>query len=241
MKSSDAINELASALSLAQAEMRAASKDTKNEFFKSSYADLASVWAACREPLTKNKLAVIQVTDVDEHGKLFLETTLVHASGQFVSGRYPVRPIDEKPQSYGSAMSYSRRYALGAIVGIVSEIDDDGNISSGRNEDAQQKKGSWNDFARPREPKKPKDPGQTQLDIDPPPVVRSLPDDLCTFYTPFNQYQGVSFREMPDKALKHVGDHVMAMSNKEQKPMRVKWFNAIKEGLVNEIADRPAP
>lgn len=128
------INELAAALSKAQAEIKGATKDSKNTFFKSSYADLASVWEACRIPLTKNGLAVIQTTDViaDTGGDTtLLVTTLVHSSGQYIQGRYPIHPVKNDPQSLGSAITYARRYALQAIVGIAPD-DDDGEAAMGR-------------------------------------------------------------------------------------------------------------
>ena len=54
------IGKLVMALAKAQGQIKAAPKDSDNPFFKSKYADLASVWEACREPLAKNGLAVIQ-------------------------------------------------------------------------------------------------------------------------------------------------------------------------------------
>ena len=79
---SDQINELASALAKAQAKIKGAVKDSANPFFKSSYADLQSVWDAIREPLSSNGLAVIQTTATNPAGGLDLVTTLAHSSGQ---------------------------------------------------------------------------------------------------------------------------------------------------------------
>jgi len=124
MNSSPEIKDLAAALVKAQAAMPTAKKDKANPFFKSSYADLASVWHACREPLTKNGLAVIQTTDLIE-GVLTLETTLVHTSGQWISGRLPIVATKNDPQAQGSALSYGKRYALAAMVGVVAEDEDD--------------------------------------------------------------------------------------------------------------------
>ena len=89
MRTSDTINELAAALSKAQAEMSGAKKDSENPHFRSKYADLASVWDACRIPLTKNGLAVVQsprLVSAGETGWLVeVETTLLHTSGQFMA------------------------------------------------------------------------------------------------------------------------------------------------------------
>lgn len=127
---SQSINELATALSKAQSEIKGAKKDQLNPFFKSKYADLASTWEACRVPLTKNGLSVAQTTDVTEKG-LIVITTLMHSSGQFISGIIPILTKDNGPQAMGSALSYSRRYALAAIVGVSPE-DDDAEISEKR-------------------------------------------------------------------------------------------------------------
>jgi hypothetical protein len=130
MSQSAEIKDLASALAAAQAELTGALKDSKNPFFKSSYADLESVWSAIRAPLTKNKLCVIQTTDVRD-GQTGIVTTLAHASGQWIQGFYPLSPIKNDPQAIGSAMTYARRYALAAIVGVY-QTDDDGEAAQGR-------------------------------------------------------------------------------------------------------------
>lgn len=127
------LKELATAMAKAQAEIKTALKDSKNPHFKSSYADLTSVWDACRNALTKNGLSVLQITNFDA-ADVWLETTLLHASGESISGRYPLRPQQQTPQGYGSALTYARRYALAAMVGVVADEDDDGNAASARRE-----------------------------------------------------------------------------------------------------------
>ena len=122
------MKELASALAKAQGMMKAAIKDSTNPHFKSKYADLTSVWEACRDALTKNGLSVVQSTDFDGD-TVWIETILLHSSGEHIKGRYPLRPQQQTPQGYGSAISYARRYALAAMVGVVSD-DDDGNEAS---------------------------------------------------------------------------------------------------------------
>ena len=127
---SEQINELAAALSKAQASITGALKDSANPFFKSKYADLASCWDACRKQLTDNGLAVIQTTDVVD-GVVFVKTTLAHSSGQWIVGALPVKTKDESPQAQGSGITYARRYALAAIVGLA-QIDDDAEAAQGR-------------------------------------------------------------------------------------------------------------
>ena len=68
MIQSETIGKLSEALAKAQGAMQNAVKDSSNPFFKSTYADLASVWDACRKPLSDNGLAIIQTADfVHEH------------------------------------------------------------------------------------------------------------------------------------------------------------------------------
>lgn len=125
---SESIKELALALSKAQGQLEHAKKDVKNEFFKSKYADLASVMDAAKKPLSDNGLSVTQIVDYNEEG-MFLESTLMHSSGEWISGRYPIRPVKSDPQSVGSAITYARRYAFSALTGIAAD-DDDGNAAS---------------------------------------------------------------------------------------------------------------
>jgi len=125
---SEQINELATALSKAQAMMTGAKKDSSNPYFKSKYADLAAVIDASREPLSSHGLAVIQTT-AGNNDYIDLITTLVHTSGQWMQGRLIMRPTKNDPQGYGSAMTYARRYAYAAIVGLA-QVDDDGNEAS---------------------------------------------------------------------------------------------------------------
>jgi hypothetical protein len=127
---SEQINELAGALAKAQGKITGALKDSANPFFKSKYADLASVWDACRSALSDNGLAVIQLTESDDSG-VFVVTTLAHSSGQWMRSRLRLTPKDDSPQAMGSAITYGRRYALAAMVG-VAQVDDDGNAASGR-------------------------------------------------------------------------------------------------------------
>ena len=134
MTRSDSIAALAAALSKAQSAMTGAKKDSVNPHFKSRYADLASIWDACREPLTKNGLSVIQMPGKDETG-YYLETVLAHSSGEFVSCKLHINPVKDDPQGLGSSITYARKYALAAIAGIApDDSDDDGEAAMGRSD-----------------------------------------------------------------------------------------------------------
>lgn len=129
---SDNLNELFSALSKAQSKIEGAIKDKKNPFFKSTYADLNSVWEACRGPLTENNLSILQTIEGTKES-MVLVTWIGHSSGQFIRSFLPLMIQKQDPQSVGSAITYARRYALGALVGICSEEDDDGEKAMNRN------------------------------------------------------------------------------------------------------------
>ena len=122
---------MALALSKAQGALGNAHKDKDNPFFKSKYADLAACWDACREPLSKNELAVVQTHKMSDKGDMILITRLIHSSGQYIKGILNIRPVKNDPQMYVSATTYGRRAALSAIVGI-SPSEDDGNEISGK-------------------------------------------------------------------------------------------------------------
>lgn len=124
---------LAKALSAAQGMIRNAVKDSSNPHFGNKYADLASIWDAIREPLTKNGLSILQTTHTNEANGLYLKTTLLHVSGEFVESEFPLRPHQNTSQALGSCLTYARRYSLSAICGVAQadETNDDGNAASG--------------------------------------------------------------------------------------------------------------
>lgn len=130
MNKSDAIGKLSGALAKVQAVIKGAIKDSANPFFHSQYADLTSVWEACRKPLSDNDLSVIQGGVIID-GAAYLETMLTHSSGEWISGLMPLRPSKDDPQGLVAATTYMRRAGLAAIVG-VAPADDDGNTASGK-------------------------------------------------------------------------------------------------------------
>lgn len=137
MQQSESIKELATALAKAQAQIEGATKGKVNPAFKSKYADLSSVWEACREALTKNGLSVVQAPGELIEGRLSLTTMLLHSSGEFLSQTLTIPLTKVDAQGYGSATTYARRYALAAMVGVSPE-DDDGNAASERAPQRQQ-------------------------------------------------------------------------------------------------------
>lgn len=124
MNTSATISKLAAALNKAQFNIGAATKDAKNPFFKSRYADLSSVMAVCKAPLLDQCISVLQLVGKDETGG-YLETVLLHESGEYISDRMPlVCAKQHDPQAMGSAITYARRYALQSALFIPAEDDD---------------------------------------------------------------------------------------------------------------------
>lgn len=137
MQHSETIGKLSKALTAVQSQLKPASKDSDNPFFKSKYADLNSVWDSARDLLTKNGLAVIQGNSVGLDNTVIVETILSHESGEWVQSELCLPLAKRDPQGVGSAVTYGRRYGLAAIVGIVADVDDDGNHASGNNNGGQ--------------------------------------------------------------------------------------------------------
>ena len=108
-----------------QSQLQPALKDAENPFTRSSYATLNSVMNTCRQALLANGILMTQFPVPAETGHLGLATKLIHAeSGQGHSSLAVVPLPKADPQDYGSAQTYARRYALCAMLGIVTEDDD---------------------------------------------------------------------------------------------------------------------
>lgn len=139
MKHSSEIGELAKALAAAQAEIEVAPKDNTAKVkmkaggeYSYSYSTLADVRGACRDALAKNGLSVAQAAET-EGSKVSITTLLMHSSGQWLENTLILHAAEGTPQAIGSCITYGRRYELGAMVGVVSDEDEDGSAGSGRN------------------------------------------------------------------------------------------------------------
>lgn len=129
MNTSESVSNIFKAIIQAQSEFTPAVKDATNPHFRSKYANFDSIVDTIKPVLAKNGLAFIQPTkDID--GKLFIITRIIHGSGEWIESLYPVNPVKNDPQGYGSALTYARRYSLSSLLGITSDEDDDGNKSS---------------------------------------------------------------------------------------------------------------
>ena len=132
------IKSIAGALSKAQSSIQHAAKDKTNPHYRSNYATLASVLDACRDPLAKNGLSIIQMPSVvrDQGLSVIVTTRLAHDSGEWFESSLLI-PVSAPggAQQIGSAISYGRRYSLSAMVGVAQE-DDDANQAQGAQNEA---------------------------------------------------------------------------------------------------------
>ena len=136
MNRSELINELSTALAMAQSELRNPAFDSFNPHFKSKFASLAGVRDAITPTLAKHGIAVLQLLGFDD-GRVTCETVLTHKSGQWISGTFSMPPTKSDPQGTASAATYCRRYSLMGIVNVVGDEDDDGNAASKSEKPAQ--------------------------------------------------------------------------------------------------------
>lgn len=129
------LSKLSEALSKAQGEIQPPTKNRKVDFTDKngrrvnySYADLADLIEAIKGPLSKNGLSVTHQLEMGGFDNRFgMKTTLLHSSGESISTWYPIPdPSQLRPQEFGSALTYARRYSLSCLVGVASEEDDDG-------------------------------------------------------------------------------------------------------------------
>lgn len=136
---SDYINDLAAALTAAQAEFPSINKESQNPFFRSKYADLATVVKTAAPIITKHGLAVSQFVSVDGGGASLLTTYLLHQSGQYIAHDMPLLLPKADPQGQGSAITYARRYSYMSVLGLVADEDDDAQRASNKPAEAYSK------------------------------------------------------------------------------------------------------
>src|SRR6516225_1736070 len=132
---SESIGTIAAALAKAQVELTNPEKSlvatVRSPFPHEAdrtfrYAPLSSGLDIIRKSLGRHEIATIQATGIDkEAGILRLTTVLAHSSGEWISSDWPVCQISDiaSTQRMGAALTYARRYALFALVGIAGEDD----------------------------------------------------------------------------------------------------------------------
>lgn len=133
MNKSESIKNISAALMVFAVKMGKIRKSAENPFFKSKYAPLPEILEAIDTPLNEAGLIVSQFPDGDG-----LTTIISHPeSGEWMEATYNIHPVKTDPQSIGSAITYARRYALGAVLRLNIDEDDDGNKASQPETDKQ--------------------------------------------------------------------------------------------------------
>lgn len=133
MEKSESIQNLAKALGTFQSEVPMINLDREVEvktktggFYKFKYATFGHIIETIKSLLFKNALSYSQPVEPDGS----VTTILMHESGEFISSTLCIKG-DQNPQGIGSAITYSKRYSLCAMLGIVADDDDDANIAEG--------------------------------------------------------------------------------------------------------------
>lgn len=215
--------KLAEALSKAQFEFKAPKKNKHVDFtdkngrrVKYSYADLADIIEAIREPFGKNGLAVFHQLAYD--GNFYgLKTSLVHLSGEFIDTWYPLpdpTANSVRPQEFGSSLTYARRYSLSSLVGIASDEDDDGQLAEPSNQQKPEK--SQNSANKMPVKNHAPQPQAAQQKAATKPTTPN-PEDIPQ-HSPPDEFQDQSKPETK----KGPGDYVIAMGSKKFDGKKIK-------------------
>lgn len=126
LKKSPEINELSAALTKFQKAIPKITKDKTAKIgqYSYNYADLSTIWDKIRGNLADNGLSVVQ-SPSSYQGEQTLTTVVAHASGQWIEDTMSLKIVQDTPQGQGSAITYARRYMLSAMLGIVTDDDND--------------------------------------------------------------------------------------------------------------------
>jgi hypothetical protein len=228
MLRSEEIGEIATALAKARGQFedlkknrtaKIVGRDENKASYTYKYETLADVFDVVDKPLSDNGLSVVQ-TVVDQEGapgRMILQTTLLHASGQWLAGRVPL-PVaaNAPPQAFGSALTYMRRYCLEGLLGIAGDNDDDG-AAGGQGPRAPAQRPAQAPQQRPQSPARPAAPVAPQAAAEPParePPAREPGDE--------NETTTIS----PDAP---IGDQILAL-------YRQRLDNAASQADVSAIA-----
>lgn len=133
IRSSEQLGKIAPALLKVQQSLEAIAKTGNNPHFRSSFATVNDVLEAVKEPCNKNGIIILQMPAEGQvwplaQGEailvLNLTTRLLHSSGEYIEATASIPLAKSDPQGFGSALTYGRRYALQAALGLQAEDDD---------------------------------------------------------------------------------------------------------------------
>lgn len=159
INSSPQIGQIASALATAQGLFQNPKKNKKVRVrtksggsYEFAYADLIACFDAVRKPMADNGLSFIQAMVVGDDSKFRLVTRLMHNSGEWLESTTPLFVDDASSQSFGSALTFMKRYALCAMLGIAADDDDDANAADGNSVVDTREYGSGYKNVKPKAP-----------------------------------------------------------------------------------------
>jgi len=237
---SPTIGALVGALSKAQGVMGGAPKDGLGHVGKEDtgrkyhYATLGSVLDAARAPLAANELAIIQTTTNAGPGGVCVVTTLAHSSGEWIRGRLPMPARDNTAQGLGSAMTYARRYAAAAIIGIAPADDDAAEATNGQRDRPAHAAHATRPAARPATVAKPA--------LVPAPEAGSLPASMTPAELAAVALHGPAFASVKVGDARHLKEVREAASRgvRPISPAYTAWFWAMVDATCVRIgAPRP--
>jgi len=229
MKTSEQTNEIFAALAKAQAVMGSAKKDSANPFFKSKYADLAEVMDTARKPLGDNGLALLQeATNDTEH--VLITTRVVHASGQWMEfGPLSIIPGKKDAQGVVAAVTYGRRAAAQAALGMAAE-DDDGNSTHQQGPKVQTGQAAREAVEKVFATKLPP-PASAPMPTEREPGDDSEPSPVV----PFGKNKGMKLSELNEKQLvwyfNAATENVADPAKEKYRAKEQVWLNAISEEM----------
>lgn len=215
MQKSESIKNIAKALAAFQAEVKNPANTADNPFFKSKYAPLSDILSIARPILSKHGLSILQSPSGD--GQNVTVTTLItHESGEWIESEPLTLKADKATaQGAGSAITYARRYALSAMLGISSEDDDDGNFASGN-------KGNANPVNADKKPTAAKTTKATQK------TDKATPAQLKKIYATANELK-VSGDEMKNMMQSHFKKDSSKELTKAEASKLIEILNGLKE------------
>lgn len=206
MVQSEQTESIYKAIVKAQAEFKPIQFDAVNPHFKNKYATLGATQESVRPILAKHGLAIIQSLETTEGGEYFVETILIHESGQSIKAKTGLMIDRKNMQGLGSATTYAKRYAMQAILGISGDDDDDGNVAS-----------------RPKPPQK--NIQETNKKVEPKDFVLNMGSD---------EIKGKPLGQLTREQLISITDYTRAKL-KENPPPPNKGFLGLLHGNVKKL------
>lgn len=129
MRTSEKFTQVIGAIHDLQQELEILKRDDKvnSGSYSFKFTGMPKIWVAIKPLLKKNGLTIIQSPTADNGTAIgeFLTTTIYHSSGEYITDTMRLILTREDPQGIGSAITYSKRYMLSAMLGIQTDDDND--------------------------------------------------------------------------------------------------------------------